>query len=349
MAVDREYIERLANERFQGEFRREFIAALDELQADFPFERIVAMIEAGDIEGAVEAVGLTPERFAAMAAVTGSAVAAAATATAGVLPPRERLRFAFQPGNPRAERAVDELNTGLMRGLNGGPAITEEGKKAVREHIRVGLQQGKNPREVARQMRGTWDPKAKAYRGGMIGLTDTQARHVRNAEAQLRSGDPAQMRRYLGRQLRDKRHDRAILRAINDERPLSAAQIDRAVNSYNRRYIAHRAEMVARDQSLRALTSGQEEGIDQMIRDGHVREEDVIRRWVTARDERVRNSHQSIPGRNRQGRRRGEAFITPLGQLRYPRDPQGTPADTIACRCTLTVQLARRTETVEVS
>lgn len=331
MAVRRRYLEELAEQRFQGELRNSFLAALDRLASDMAFERVVELIEAGDVEAAVQAVGLVPESFPEMQAATAAAVAAGGNATRDVLPPKERARFVFEPGNPRAERAVDQLNTGLMRGLGGGPAITDEGQRAVRAHIRAGLEQGKNPRAVARQMRGTWDPKAKAYRGGMIGLTDSQAASVRRAEAQLRSGDPGELRKYLGRKLRDKRHDRTILRAINEGTAVPESTIEKAVANNYRKAVKFRSETVARDQALSALSQGQEEALDQMVEGGYVRDEDLVKEWVHAHDDRVRNAHRRIPGMNRGGIRRGEAFDTPLGPMRFPRDPQGTAANTINC------------------
>lgn len=346
----RDYIERLAQQRFQGRYREEFLRALDRITADMAFEDIARMIEAGDIEGAVRAVGLEPAAFANVAAVTPVAVAAAGNETARIVPARrrgnDRIRFTFQPGNPRAEDAVDMLNTGLMRGLNGGPAITEEGQRAVREHIRRGLQEGKNPRVIARRMRGTWNAAAGRYEGGMIGLTDTQARHVANAEAQLRSGDPTQLRRYLGRNLRDKRFDRTVLKAIRDGKPLTETQIRKMTEGYTRKYVKFRSETVARDQALSALSEGQQQALDQAVADGHVRDSDIVMDWLTAGDDRVRNAHRAIPAMNRGGVPRGESFRTPLGPLRYPRDPQGSRANTIMCRCSLAPRIRRRQETV---
>lgn len=350
--IDRDYVERLARQTFEPRYSREFLRALDRLTADFAFEDIARMIEAGDIESAVAAVGLEPDNFANVAAVTSGAVATAGEQTARIVPAKRqaggRIKFVFRPGNPRAEDAVDTLNTGLMRGLNGGPSITEEGKRAVREHIRRGLQAGENPRKIARRMRGTWDKTAGAYRGGMIGLTDTQARHVANAEAQLRSGDPTQLRKYLGRNLRDKRFDRTVLKAIREGKPLSEAQIDKMVKGYTRKYVKFRSETVARDQALSALTEGQQQALDQAVQDGHVRNEDIVQEWRTAADDRVRNAHRAIPRMNPGGKPRGEPFETPLGPLRYPRDPQGSRANTIQCRCALAPRIRRRQETVDV-
>jgi hypothetical protein len=347
VALSRDYLERLAKERFEPEFRREFLRAIDRLKQDFPFEQIVSLIESGQIEAAVEAVGLNPDAFDNLTAVTASAVAASAQETGRIVPPRDgpdgaKIRFAFRTGNPRAVEAVDNLNTEMMRGLRGGPAITREGANAVREYIREGLRNGENPRKVARRLRGAFNAATQTYEGGILGLTDAQAQHVRNAEAQLRSGDKRQLRKYLGRKLRDRRFDRTILKAINDGTPLSEDTINKAVNGYSRKYIGFRAETVARDQMLSALQEGQEQALNQAIQDGHIREDQVVREWRTAADDRVRNAHRAIPRMNPGGRRKGEKFQTPLGPLRYPRDPQGTRGNTIQCRCTLVPRIVDR-------
>lgn len=341
----RDYIERLARQRFQGRMRNAFLAAIDRITSEMEFERIVRLIEAGDTEGALQAVGLNADNFPEIEAATAAALAAGGRETAAIVPPKSRagvrVAFSFQPGNRRAEQAVDELHTSAMRGLDGGPAITREGARAVQEHIRRGLQEGKNPREIARRMRGTWDKQARAYRGGIIGLTDTQAQHVANAEAQLRSGDPKQYRRYLGRKLRDRRFDRSVVKAIREGTEIPERTINNAVSGYSRKYINFRAETVARDQTLSALSRGQQESLDQAIADGHMRQEDILQDWIHAQDDRVRNAHRRIPAMNPGGVRRGESFQTPLGRLRYPRDPQGTAANTIMCRCTLNIRVRR--------
>lgn len=333
----RDYIERLAQERFQGELRDEFLAALRRITDDFEFERIARLIEAGDVESAVQAVGLDPLRFGEMVNISTSAFSAGGAATAAVI----GAGFVFNPGNPRAEQAVDELHTGLMRGLHGGPAITEEGIRAIRTFIRRGLEDGKNPRTIARQIRGKYDYRLKAYQGGIIGLTDKQAIHVLNAERQLRSEDPKELRKYLGRKLRDKRFDSIVIGAINGKNKLTETQIQNMVHGYTRKYIRFRSEVVARDQALLALSRGQEEAISQAVAGGVIQGHEVRQHWITAQDDRVRNAHRAIPGMNPGGVRRGESFRTPLGHMRYPRDPQGSAANRIQCRCTLSVRIVK--------
>jgi len=341
----RDYLQRLANDRFEGQLRNGFERAIDRLNDDFPFEEIVALIGQGEVEAAVRRIGLEPSAFSDFQKSTGEAFSAGARETQAFIPPKRssggEIRKAQvkvnlgEGGNPRAERAVDSLNTGVMRGLDGGPAITEEGKRSVQNHIRAGLSEGRNPRDVARDLRGRWDPKAKAYRGGILGLTDHQRQIVKRAEDQLRSGDKRELRKYLGRKLRDKRFDRTVINAINNDQPIPEDKIRKMSEAYNRKFVAFRAEIVSRDQSLRALSFGQDEAFDQAIDQGVVNEDQIRRFWVTSSDERVRESHQAIPALNRKGRKRGVPFETPTTTLRYPRDPLGPPRLTIMCRCTL--------------
>jgi len=321
---ERDYLQRLASQRFEGQLRNDFERAIDQLTEDFPFEEVVALIQQGEVETAVSRIGLDPKAFADFQKSTGEAFAAGARETQAFIPPQRGpggdIRKAQikvnlgEGGSPRAERAVDNLNTGVMRGLNGGPAITEEGKRSVQNHIRTGLAEGRNPRDVARDLRGRWDSKAGAYRGGILGLTDHQRQIVRRAEDQLRSGDKQELRKYLGRKLRDKRFDRTVINAINNDQPIPEDKIRKMSEAYNRKYVKFRSETVARDQSLKALTAGQEEAFDQAIDQGAVKEEQIRRDWVTSGDARVRNHHQAIPALNRGGRKRGVAFETPLNR-----------------------------------
>jgi len=357
--IARDYIQRLADRRFEGEMRNAFLDALDRVAADIDLDELARAIEQGAIETAIRIVGLDPERFDGLRGVAAAAMAAAGRETAKIVPPKSepdlnqlggdngprrtrRIKFTFKPGTPRAEAAVERLHTELMRGLQGGPNITTEGAQAIRSYIRAGLERGKNPRDIARAIRGTFDPRTQSFRGGVLGLTDHQAGVVQRAEDQLRSGDPEELRKYLGRKLRDRRFDRSVIAAINGERDLSEDQIRKMVNAYQRGWIRHRAETVARDQALSALTIGQEEALDQAVEARHVRNEDILQYWVTAGDSRVRDAHGAVPGLNTDGVRRGEAFETPLGPMRYPRDPRGSAENRINCRCTLLPRVQRR-------
>lgn len=332
---DREYIQRLADEQFSGELREAFLGAIEGISDEVKLSEIEARIRRGDVEGAIAAAGVTAAAFEGVRYAIRRSVAAGGRETVKQV----ALGINYEPGNERAERRTDQIHTELIR------EVTEETRDAIRDEVRAGIERGENPRETARRIRGTWDRQAGKFRGGTIGLTRHQAEVVRRARDELASGDPEQMRKYLGRKLRDRRHDRSVIKAIREARGLSKEQIDRMEASYRRRWTQHRAETIGRDQSLEALTQGQEEAVDQAIDSGTVSEDLVVKEWVVTRDGREREAHAAIPGMNQGGVPKDEMFDTPYGPLRRPRDrssPGSVPENTIQCRCSMTYRIRRR-------
>jgi len=339
----RDYIQQMAERRFQGEVRNRLEEALESVRDDIPLDQLAEAIEQGDAERALQLAGvsaasataisggLTPPplpddtaaKFDDMRGATVGAFDAGGRATTETVPPLREgdgtiLRVTFSPGDERAQRRVDGLHVQQIR------EIGEETRQLIREEIRTGLGKGENPRDTARRIRGS------------IGLTSHQAGDVRRAEQQLRSADPDELRKYLGRKLRDRRFDRTIVKAINNGTAVSEETINKATARYRERYVKARAETIARDQALEALTQGQEEALDQAVEQGVLRSDEVRMEWVTARDARVRNFHQQIPAMNRGGVPRGQQYSTPLGPLQRPRDRTSAgsvPANVINCLC----------------
>jgi len=85
-----------------------------------------------------------------------------------------------------------------------------------------------------------------------------------------------------------------------------------------------RAERIARTETIRAANKGTLEG----YRQAGVRKKE----WVTALDERTREWHAEADG---QIVGIDEPFIVGGEQLMYPGDPNGSPENTINCRCTV--------------
>ena len=143
----------------------------------------------------------------------------------------------------------------------------------------------------------------------------------------------------LTRQLRDRRFDPTVRRAVAAREPLSQAQIDRMVERYRARYVKYRAEVIGRTEALRAVHAGNDEAYRQAIDGGAIDLDELQRTWVTARDERVRPTHRVAGG---QVRGINEPFIVGGAQLRYPGDPRGPAKETIQCRCALTTRFVTR-------
>jgi hypothetical protein len=108
-------------------------------------------------------------------------------------------------------------------------------------------------------------------------------------------------------------------------RALQAEQ-GRMVGRYRERYVKHRAETIARTESLRAANLGSFEAWRQAIEDSDLFDpSEVKRKWITARDDRVRPDHRGAAGQKRGLR---EPFtVGGIAVMFPPHQPN--------CRCTV--------------
>lgn len=91
------------------------------------------------------------------------------------------------------------------------------------------------------------------------------------------------------------------------------------VQRYRERYLKHRSEVIARTETLRAANLGSYEAWRQAVEEGDLFTDAQVRRhWLTARDDRVRLDHRSIPGMNPGGVGMREPFKTPTGAVMIP-------------------------------
>jgi len=86
-----------------------------------------------------------------------------------------------------------------------------------------------------------------------------------------------------------------------------------------------RANLIARTEMLTAVSIGSAS----MMNLAAKAIPDLQKAWVTAQDDRVRESHRAVNG---EIRKHDEEFSN---GLMYPSDPNGEPSETIACRCVL--------------
>lgn len=167
----------------------------------------------------------------------------------------------------------------------------------------------------------------------MIGLTSQQAQWLENARTELASGDPARMRAYLERKLRDRRFDRTVMKALREGKPVSPVDVTKIVSRYSDRLLEYRGKTIALTESLTALSVSQDEASRQLIEASGLRSDQIVKRWISRLDGHTRDTHVSMDG---QKASLDEVFVSPSGaRMRYPRDSSlGAPADEIVrCRC----------------
>lgn len=238
------------------------------------------------------------------------------------------VRIRFDGRNRRAEDWLRQYSSRLIT------EIVDDQRAAVRETLVAGMEAGRNPRATALDVVGRVNRETQRREGGILGLTSQQAQWVRNARAELESGDPVQMARYLDRKRRDKRFDSIVRRAIREGRPVAAADIDRLTGRYSDRLLKLRGDTIARTETLRSAHAGQREGFQQLIDSGKVAPSQVRRIWKATGDGRTRDSHLALHGESVGW---NEPFISPAtsAPMMYPGDASmGAPGeDTIQCRC----------------
>lgn len=224
------------------------------------------------------------------------------------------------------ERAVRVMQRERLRFIQ---EFTAEQRAATRDALSDGIRRGLNPRQQAINFRES------------LGLTFRQQQAVNNYRRLLEEGNS----QVLQRQLRDRRFDSSIRRAIAEDTPLTQAQVDRMTSAYQRRYLRYRSEVIGRTEALRAVHQGNNDAFDQAIEEGKIETDQLEDTWNTAGDDIVRDSHAAIDGETIV--RGSELFVTPLGNsLRFPGDPSAAAEEVVQCRCVLTTRIAKPKEPV---
>lgn len=259
--------------KHEGSIRRAFEQAIRERRESINLRALVEAIENRDIGRAVEIAGISRgDMFPLDQAMRTAYLEGAQTIPAAA--PAFAARIALDGNAPRATEWARNHVGGLIT------EIIETNRTAIRGIITQQLVEGQGPRQAAIAVRG------------QIGLTTQQTGFVANAKAQLSNLDAG----YFTRQLRDRRFDGIVRRAIADGKPLASADIDRITQRYSERLLKHRSEVIARTESITALRAGRREGIQQGIEQGAIASDAIKRGWSTSADERVREDHVDMNG-----------------------------------------------------
>lgn len=338
MASNRDPFDALTEE-WEPQTRRAFLEAVQGIVDRQNVSLIARLLENGDVNGALRAVGLDPLDFRGLDQIItqtfgagGEAFAEDVNRQAPLKSPEGAIvQFFFNARNPEAENWIRTRSSNLIT------QIVDDQRNMVREFLRVGLVEGNNPRTTALDLVGRIDPRTKQRTGGVIGLTSGQEAWQRAYEAELRSGEPGELKKALARGLRDKRFDRTIAKAIRTGEPLPADTIQKMVIAYRNRSLKYRADTIARTETIRTLGQSQVETWNQAISTGRVRQDQLLKIPVSARDERVRHRHREVENLNAKGVNWSEPYKVPAGM-----QPQmHAPYDEPMCRCRERVKVDR--------
>ena len=308
----------------EASFKAEFLAALKVIERSIDLGALAELLEQGRF---TEAFAIVGQAAARLGVVWAAQFVNAGMDTGNFLTTEvAEVVIGFDQTNTRAVQAMRENQLRLVTNF------TEQQRRATQQALIAGIQEGKNPREIARIFRNS------------IGLTQQQEKWVRNYELALRNLDRAS----LARELRDRRFDPTVRQAIDRGEPLTRAQIDKMVGRYRQRALKLRSETIARTEGLRVVHEGTDEMYRQAIESGQLQGDQLIRIWNTAGDEKVRNFQDGSPTSHvimhHQRRFIGEPFVSGAGNMTLHPGAFGVGYEDINCRCLVTTRILKLSE-----
>jgi len=295
----------------QPKFRARFLAVIRSIKDERSLEDISALLLAGQVEEALVTAEVAALR---MSNLFNQVVILSGEATAASISGNLEILLDFDHVN---QHALSVMTRNRLRWVQ---EFVSEQREATRAALLDGIERGVNPIEQARAFRDS------------IGLTRYQQEIVNNYRRNLNELSP----RALARELRDRRFDRTVNRAIRDGVPLRQDQIEQMVSRYADRWVKYRSEVIARTESLASVHAGNNEMYRQAIEAGHLDAGDLTRRWDTSKLPNVRDSHAAMEG---QQVGIGELFTSGLGNsLEFPGDDRAPVEDTAQCVCAVTTR-----------
>lgn len=305
-------------DQYDEEIQAAFLEAIRSKKNGISLKELADAIESRDFNRALRIAGITrADLFPFDASINSAYVAGGQTVPAAA--PSFAASFGFDGRADRAERWAREHVGGLVT------RIVDEQREEIQSVIVEQLQVGRNPRQIAHRISGSVVNGRR--QGGIIGLSAPQQEYLKNARFDLEGFNE----RYFTRKLRDRRYDSVVRRAIDTKTPLTNAQVERIAAAYSDRMLRHRAEVIARTESITALRAGRDEGVRQAIEQGAM--ENVTKEWDSTGDARTRPDHLKMDGDKAE---MDKPFTAPDGsELMYPGDTSlnADASQTAMCRC----------------
>lgn len=330
-------------DQFTPFIRDAFLAAIQDISDRAILGDIIAALEAGDVAGAIQSLGLSEAAFRPLIAEIERAFETGGVTVGQGFPnrldtPTGRAVFRFDVRTSRAEAFLRDYSAEKVR------EVTEEARAVVRQVVQRGMVDGVNPKKVALDLVGRMDLQTRQRVGGVIGLTRAQNRWVDNTRKELyrinqmiREGATVldiKAEPYFSRDLRGMNYDRIIERAARDRKPMDAGTVEKLVTQYKSNALRYRGTSIGRTEAIAALNKAEHEAINQAVDQGMIKQSQVTRVWDSAgNDGKTRETHLMMEG---QTVGLNEPFTFPGGgKAMFPGDRSlGAPAEeTIQCRC----------------
>ena len=121
------------------------------------------------------------------------------------------------------------------------------------------------------------------------------------------------------------------------------AAITRALDARSMELLRDRSLMIARTETIRAVSAGQQELWKQAVDDGLIDPDTARRIWIPADDEAVCPICSEIPNMNPDGVGLDEEFDSPVGPVMFPGDPHPN------CRCSVALEFGESAGTMSAA
>lgn len=322
----RQQLDALINQ-FGPRIRNAFLVAIQDIVDEALLIELITAIQNNDAERAFAVLNMSDASLRPLVVQLEAAFEAGGVYTGKTFPKylnttNGRAVFRFDVRNERAEKWLREHSSSLITG------IQDDARTIVRNALTDGMERGLNPRNVALDIVGRVATDGSRM-GGAIGLTPNQDGWVRSARNKLQRLDES----YFTLELRDKRFDPTVAKAIREGRALDSDTIEKLITRYKSNALKYRGEMIGRTEAIQSLNQAEYEATRQAVDSGATSESAVKREWDSAGDKRVRPTHVKM-----NGQRVGmlEPFVSPSGaRMMFPGDTSlGAPAsEVVACRC----------------
>ena len=321
-------------ERYEPRLAAAFRECIDAIRSGIILKAVVDRLERGDVAGAVRAIQIEPEAFAALELALQEAFnAGGVNMVQGlpqlVAPDGTRVLFQFGVRNLMAETMLRNLSSMLVTN------IVDDQREALRIAFEAGLSRGQNPTKTALDVVGRVSRVTGRREGGVIGLTSRQVEFIERARESLSTGNVEGMRRYLDMKTRGRRYDRTVAKAIREGKPVPDAMVSNIIGRLSDRNLKLRGDTIALEETRTALFSVRDVAIRQQIEAGKITAQEVTKKWKHSGSENPRLQHIALSMQSKkEGIPLDQPFIAPDGTaLMYPHAP-GVPArHRIGCKC----------------
>lgn len=337
-------IEALAN-KLEPSLYKAILLGLTTTSESIDLNMLINALESGDVGKVLGLLALdkAADAFAALQPAVQAGVYAAGAYAATQVVAVSGASFTFGQLNPRLISWLQTYSLNLIQQIN------DQTREAVRAYLVQGMTAGRNPKDVAREVKniiGLTEKQAKAvqnYRkeletfhlkrtAGAYGLGN-KVNRVNGTQVSILDEDGLNSDGINARRLRDFRFDGQLKTAMSTGKPLKPEQIDKMVAAYQRKFLAYRSRTIARTEALRTTNMGIQDGWRQAIEAGKVPEDFVRKQYIVARDERLCEVCSPVPSLNpKQGVKLAAPFNTPKG-------PYNLPPLHPNCRCTVFFRL----------